>query len=241
MATASAMSPPGGTSQPWPRAGAARSGSLRMAPCWQPAEDQKDSATYSPGARWWPCPAATGIQSESGRTVQHWPRETTAGGSAPLAAGASPPLSRPVILHTVALRGDGRVLATGGRRTGACDADEWEVAVALAAGSYHTIVATASGRVLAAGDNSLGQCDVGDWRDIVAVAAVSTQILDLRADGTVDSQCREQCQRSVPRRLLVGNSSSMRRSLSSGTKYLDGPGAISRPLPVRPCSQAPAR
>ncbi|MGH3190258.1 MAG: hypothetical protein ACRDPY_05955 [Streptosporangiaceae bacterium] len=83
--------------------------------------------------------------------------------------------------------GDGRVLATGDRTTGACDVDEWEDTVALAAGSYHTVGVTASGRVLTAGDNSHEQCDVGDWQDIVAVAAGSTHTLGLRADGTVAS------------------------------------------------------
>ena len=90
-------------------------------------------------------------------------------------------------LHTVALRSDGRVRATGDRTTGACDVDEWENAVALAAGSYHTVAVTGSGRVLATGDNSYGQCDAGAWRDIVAVAAGSAHPLGLRADGTVAS------------------------------------------------------
>jgi alpha-tubulin suppressor-like RCC1 family protein len=71
--------------------------------------------------------------------------------------------------------------------TGACDADEWEDVVALAAGSYHTIGATASRRVLAAGGNSHGQRDVGGWQDIVVVAAGSTHTLGLRADSTVVS------------------------------------------------------
>jgi hypothetical protein len=89
----------------------------------QPAEDQKDSATYSPGARWWPCPAATGIQSEPERTVQHWPRETTAGESAPSATGRASSRWRRVPIHTLGLRADGTVASAGNNASGQCDAD----------------------------------------------------------------------------------------------------------------------
>lgn len=42
-------------------------------------------------------------------------------------------------LHTVALREDGTVLATGDNQFGQCDVETWSDIVTIAAGKYHTV------------------------------------------------------------------------------------------------------
>ena len=68
--------------------------------------------------------------------------------------------------HTVGLRSDGTVVATGDNDDGQCDVDSWSDIVAVAAGACHTVGLRSDGTVVAAGWNDLGQCDVSDWKDI---------------------------------------------------------------------------
>lgn len=68
--------------------------------------------------------------------------------------------------HTVALRADGTVMATGNNRHRQCSVDEWRDIVAVAAGYLHTVGLKADGTVVAAGDNAYGQCEVGGWSGI---------------------------------------------------------------------------
>ena len=65
-------------------------------------------------------------------------------------------------LHTVALKEDGTLLATGDNQFGQCDVADWTDVVAVAAGKYHTVAVRSDGTALATGDRTYGQCDIGD-------------------------------------------------------------------------------
>jgi alpha-tubulin suppressor-like RCC1 family protein len=69
-------------------------------------------------------------------------------------------------LHTVGLKADGTVVATGDNAFGQCEVGDWRGIVAVAAGCAHTVGLKADGTVVATGDNAHGQCEVGGWSDI---------------------------------------------------------------------------
>ena len=94
-------------------------------------------------------------------------------------------------LHTVALKEDGTLLATGDNQFGQCNVADWTDVVAVAAGKYHTVAVRSDGTALATGDRTYGQCDIGDWTDIVAVAAGDSHTVGLRTDGTVIAAGRD--------------------------------------------------
>ena len=98
--------------------------------------------------------------------------------------------------HTVGLRADGTVAATGDNFHGQCDVSGWHDLVAVAAGTWHTVGLRADGTAVATGFNEDGQCDVSGWHDLVAIAAGDWHTVGLRADGTAvatgyngDGQC----------------------------------------------------
>ena len=87
--------------------------------------------------------------------------------------------------HTVGLRSDGTMLATGENDGGRCDVSGWSNIVAAAAGLYHTVGLRSDGTVVAVGGNGEDQCKIGGWSDIVAVAAGRFHTVGLRSNGTV--------------------------------------------------------
>ena len=95
--------------------------------------------------------------------------------------------------HTIGLKSDGTVVATGDNEYGQCDVSDWKDIVAVSAGDYHTVGLKADGTVVATGDNEYGQCDVSDWKDIVAVSAGDNLTVGLKADGTVVATEKSGC------------------------------------------------
>ena len=87
--------------------------------------------------------------------------------------------------HTVGLKSDGAVVATGDNEYGQCDVSGWSDIVAISAGGEHTVGLKSDGTVVATGDNEYGQCDVSGWYDIVAVSAGKNHTVGLKSDGTV--------------------------------------------------------
>ncbi len=87
--------------------------------------------------------------------------------------------------HTVGLRADGTVVATGLNGDGQCEVSGWTDIVAVSAGNWHTVGLRSDGTVVAVGSNGFGQCDVSGWTDMVAVSAGSDHTVGLRSDGTV--------------------------------------------------------
>ena len=90
--------------------------------------------------------------------------------------------------HTVGLRSDGTVDATGTNGNGQCDVGGWTDIVAVSAGGFHTVGLRSDGTVVATGYNAEGQCEVSRWTDVVAVSAELWHTVGLRADGTVVSK-----------------------------------------------------
>lgn len=87
--------------------------------------------------------------------------------------------------HTVGLRSDGTVVATGVDRYGQCSVDGWTNMVSVSAGDNSTLGLRSDGTVRAIGDNHLGQCNVSDWRDIIQVSAGGETSYGLRSNGKV--------------------------------------------------------
>jgi alpha-tubulin suppressor-like RCC1 family protein len=87
--------------------------------------------------------------------------------------------------HTVGLKADGTVVATGDNEYGQCDVGDWEGIVQIAAGVAHTVGLREDGTVIAAGNNEYGQCDCPGWNAIVQIAAGISFTVGLREDGTV--------------------------------------------------------
>jgi len=87
--------------------------------------------------------------------------------------------------HTVALKADGTVMATGYNAYGECDVSDWKDVVDVSAGYNYTIGLKADGTVVATGNNASRQCNVSNWKDIVAVSAGHNHTIGLKADGTV--------------------------------------------------------
>jgi len=90
--------------------------------------------------------------------------------------------------HTVGLRADGTVVATGNNEYGQCNVSGWRNIIAISADRDHTVGLRADGTVVAVGDRSAGRCNVGGWRgwrNIIAIASLCGHTVGLRTDGTV--------------------------------------------------------
>jgi hypothetical protein len=87
--------------------------------------------------------------------------------------------------HTVGIRPDGTVVATGNNDDGQCNVDGWTGIWHVAAGFSHTVGLEEGGTVVATGNNDDGQCNVGGWTDIGLVVAGDWHTVGLRDDGTV--------------------------------------------------------
>ncbi len=91
--------------------------------------------------------------------------------------------------HTVGLRSDGTVVATGSNEDGQCDVAAWTDIVAIDAGRYATVGLKSDGTVVLSGYESYRYNDAKHWRDISAISlgGVLSEIhlVGLRKDGTV--------------------------------------------------------
>ena len=88
--------------------------------------------------------------------------------------------------HTVALRRDGTVLATGWNYYGQCDVEDWTDIVAVAAGDCHTVGLRRDGTVLVTGADNAAQCrGVDTWSDIAVITADESTTYGFKADGTL--------------------------------------------------------
>jgi hypothetical protein len=87
--------------------------------------------------------------------------------------------------HTVGIRPDGTVVATGNNDEGQCNVDDWADIQQVAAGFSHTVGLEEGGTVVATGNNDDGQCNVGGWTDISMVVAGDWHTVGLKNDNTV--------------------------------------------------------
>lgn len=85
--------------------------------------------------------------------------------------------------HTVGLKSDGTVVATGIKD--GTNVTGWGDIIQVAAGTEHTVGLKRDGRVVAVGANAGGQTLVSSWTNIIQVAAGSAHTVGLKSDGTV--------------------------------------------------------
>ena len=94
--------------------------------------------------------------------------------------------------HTLGLRSDGTVVATGKYGLAACEVDGWRDIVALTAGTEFSVGLRSDGTVVVAGDFTdkdkisawKGNIHTAEgWTDIVQIAARYNQIVALTKDG----------------------------------------------------------
>lgn len=90
-------------------------------------------------------------------------------------------------VHTVALKNDGTVVATGRNAFGQCDVSDWKNIVSVDAGAGYTLGLKENGTVVGAGWSKIGQCDVSGWKNIVEISCGGAFSLGLKKDGTVVS------------------------------------------------------
>ena len=87
--------------------------------------------------------------------------------------------------HTVALKNDGTVVATGDNSKGQCNTEKWSEITRVSAGGEHTVVIDKNKAVSATGDNNKGQCDVSRWKDIIDISAGELHTVGVENVGRV--------------------------------------------------------
>lgn len=87
-------------------------------------------------------------------------------------------------LHTVAVRRNGYVAATGYGTYGQCGVSAWRDIVSVSAGNHHTVGLKADGTCVACGYSGYGQCDISGWKSICAVATGTSHTVGLLENGT---------------------------------------------------------
>ena len=86
--------------------------------------------------------------------------------------------------HTVGVKSDGTVVATGDNTYEQLEVGSWTDIVQVAAGGYHTVGLKDDGTVVAVGWNNHEQLEVGGWTDISQVSAGLHHTVVLDDDGT---------------------------------------------------------
>lgn len=104
--------------------------------------------------------------------------------------------------HTVGLRADGTVIATGARyrdtgsrvrgvahlpRANPCAVEDWTGVQTLVCAHHVTLGLCRDGTVRAAGSNQYGQCRTDGWHGVVSVATSGQHTVALFADGHVEA------------------------------------------------------
>ena len=88
--------------------------------------------------------------------------------------------------HTVALMGDGSVIATGRNFFGECDVSDWTNVVSVLAGPHYTAALCKDGKVLITDYKENEQFKaVENWPAVIQIAAGYNHVAGLKADGTV--------------------------------------------------------
>lgn len=93
--------------------------------------------------------------------------------------------------HTLAIRENGTVIATGDNRAGQCNVSGWKDIIAVAGDAFHSVGLRANGTVVATTilepnkKFDVGQCNVSTWSDIVDIAVGNAHTVGLKVDGTV--------------------------------------------------------
>ncbi|MDR1692275.1 MAG: zinc-ribbon domain-containing protein [Oscillospiraceae bacterium] len=90
------------------------------------------------------------------------------------------------IWHSVGLKSDGTVVATGHNENGECDVSGWSDIVAVSAGFNYTVGLKSNGTVLVAGKfDKRNRNAMSKWRNIVAVASGDRYTIGVKSNGKV--------------------------------------------------------
>ena len=88
--------------------------------------------------------------------------------------------------HSVGLKANGTVVATGYNKYGQCNVSEWEDVIAIAAGRRCSVGLKKDGTVLATGDvKSKSLEELSSWKDIIAIGTGGSSIIGLQANGKI--------------------------------------------------------
>ena len=71
--------------------------------------------------------------------------------------------------HSVGVREDGTVIATGKNDYGECKVQDWDHIIAVKACQRHTMGLKEDGTVIVTGEHTDGKYDVSGWKDIVSI------------------------------------------------------------------------
>ena len=87
-------------------------------------------------------------------------------------------------MHSIALRSDGSLVASGANIDGQCDVPAGNGFTAISAGGYHSLALKSDGSLAAWGNNYYGQCTVPAGNTFTAITAGGYHNLALRSDGS---------------------------------------------------------
>ncbi len=88
--------------------------------------------------------------------------------------------------HTVGLKSNGIVVATGDNQYGQCNTQDWRDIINIFAIGSHTVGLKSDGTVVAVGYNSdSGQWNTQNWQDIIDIFVSHNLIVGLKSNGTV--------------------------------------------------------
>ena len=85
--------------------------------------------------------------------------------------------------HTIGLRSDGTVVATGWNRHGQCNVSDWTDIVSISTSNYNTIGLRSDGTVVVTNSADYNEHYFSNWTDVVAVAAGDPCAVVLRSNG----------------------------------------------------------
>ncbi len=105
--------------------------------------------------------------------------------ASPQAAFKAEPMVAAGYGHTVGLKSDGTVVATGDNDYGQSNVSTWKGITQVAAGEFHTVGLTSDGTVVATGENYFGQNDVSTWTDISQISASRRTTVGLTKENYV--------------------------------------------------------
>ena len=89
------------------------------------------------------------------------------------------------LTHTVGLKSDGTVVATGSNEYGECNVSDWTDIIAISAGKHYTVGLKSDGTVVSVGQSSSGNVNVTGWENVVAISAGRSHAVGILKDGTV--------------------------------------------------------